>query len=88
MNRQDFKLYVFNWAEKIGVSDKISSIHFRKLKSKIASCSSKGRLTFDYLILEKDKTQIDEIIVHELLHLRYKNHSLIFKKMLNYYLKQ
>lgn len=88
MNKDRFKKYVTEWADRIGVSDKITSIHLRKMKTKIASCSSKGRLTFDISILEKAKKEIDKIIVHELLHLRYPNHGKMFQLMLKNYLKQ
>lgn len=88
MTKDEFKNYIHQWAEKIGVRKKISSIHLRKLKNKIASCSSKGRLTFDVSILEHSKKNIDKIIVHELLHLRYKNHSKMFKLILKEILKE
>lgn len=86
LNYEDFKNLVYKWAEKIGVKEKIKSIQIRSLKSKIASCSSKGRLTFDYSILSESEEKINHIIVHELLHLRYKNHGALFKKMEKYYL--
>lgn len=88
MNKTRFKKYVLEWAEKIGVSNKITSIQLRKMKTKLASCSSKGRLTFDISILEKNSKEMDEIIVHELLHLRYPNHSKMFNLILKNYLKK
>ena len=88
MNKDRFKKYVIEWADRIGVGDKITSIHLRKMKTKLASCSSKGRLTFDISILEKAKKEIDEIIVHELLHLRYPNHGKMFNLILKSYLKK
>ncbi|MEM3112616.1 MAG: M48 family metallopeptidase [Candidatus Anstonellales archaeon] len=87
MTALDFKSHVLRWAEKIGVSKKISSIHLRRMKNKLASCSSKGRLTFDPSILHQHKDRMEEIIVHELLHLRYPNHGKVFKILLRNYLK-
>lgn len=72
------------WADRIGVSPK--EIHLRRMKNKLASCSSKGRLTFDLSLLdEPDKVRL-EAVIHELLHLRYQNHSKMFKVLLNTYL--
>lgn len=88
MTSDEFKLYVFEWARKIGVSSKIKEIHIRKLKKKVASCSNKGRLTFDISILNKEKNEIDYIIVHELLHLKYPNHGKMFKILLKDYLEE
>lgn len=88
MTEKEFKEYVLGWAEKIGVKDKISSIQLRDLKTKLASCSSKGRLTFDKSILHNDTETVQEIVIHELLHLRYQNHGKLFKLMLKTYLKE
>ncbi|MCS7204061.1 MAG: M48 family metallopeptidase [Leptospiraceae bacterium] len=86
--RESFKSYVLKWAQKIGVANKIMSIHLRPMKKKIASCSSKGRLTFDPGILKESQEKMDYIIVHELLHLRYPNHGKMFKLLLKIYLKK
>lgn len=88
MTQEEFKKRVYNWAEKIGVTDKIKSIQLRNLKNKIASCSNTGRLTFDISILNMDTNRIDEIIVHELLHFRYPNHGKLFKYILKEYLSK
>lgn len=87
MDRRSFIENVLEWAIEIGVSEKIKDIQLRPMKRKIASCSSKGRLTFDSSILEKTKEEMDYIIVHELLHLRYPNHGKMFKRLFTVYLK-
>lgn len=87
MTSQEFKKYVYQLAKEIGVFQHISSIHLRKMKNKIASCSSKGRLTFDPDILDLPVERRKEIIVHELLHLRYPNHGKMFHLMLKFYTK-
>lgn len=84
---EDFKDYVLKWAKTIHVDHKISSIQIRKMKNKIASCSVKGRITFDTAVLDLPIEEMDKIILHELLHLRYKNHGKLFKMVLNHYLK-
>jgi hypothetical protein len=69
----DFKKEVFAWAEEIGVTPK--EIHVRPMTRKWGSCSSKGRLTFAYEFLNKSPEERAQVIVHELLHLRYKSHN-------------
>ncbi len=88
MRAEDFKDRVKLWAEKIGVSQKLKSIHIRPMKNKLASCSSKGTISFDPCVLEMDREELDKVIVHELLHLRYKNHSKLFKMVLKTYLDE
>lgn len=83
---QDFKIEVLNWAEEIGVEPK--EIHVREMKRKWASCSSKGRLTFSYALLNTSHEQRSIAIVHELLHLRYESHNKMFKSLLSAYLKR
>jgi predicted metal-dependent hydrolase len=82
LNSDDFKKYILLWASELNVDHKIKEIHIRKMKTKWASCSTRGRLTFDTTLLEKDFSTIDHIIIHELLHLRYKNHGKMFKALL------
>jgi hypothetical protein len=83
---QDFKTEVRNWAEEIGVEPK--EIHVREMKRKWASCSSKGRLTFSYALLNKTVEERSTAIVHELLHLRYETHNKMFKSLLSMHLKK
>ncbi len=84
-SREEFTERVERWSTKIGVDYK--EIHFRHMKRKWASCSTRGRLTFDPDILTRDMDFQDKSIVHELLHLRYPNHGKMFKQMLITYLK-
>ena len=80
----DFKKEVRDWSEIIGVKPK--EIQIRKMTRKWASCSSKGRLTFSFELLNKSEEQRAKVIVHELLHLRYPRHNKMFNLMLNSYL--
>jgi len=82
--REEFKERVKKWSEEIKVEFK--GIHFRNMTRKWSSCSTRGRLTFDPDILDKDIGFQNEAIVHELLHLRYPNHGKMFKQMLKHYL--
>jgi len=86
ISAEDFRNEVRAWADEIGVA--VKEIHLRKMKRKWASCSSRGRLTFDTLILEKPKKMRAEVILHELLHLKYPNHGRMFKTLLNTYMQK
>lgn len=79
-----FKAEVNAWAKKIGVDPK--EIHVRPMKRKWASCSSKGRLTFNTDLLEEPASFRREVIVHELLHLKVPNHGKVFRSLLKAYL--
>lgn len=80
----DFKKEVNEWAEDIGVNPK--EIHIRAMSKKWASCSSNGRLTFSYELLNKSKEQRAKAIVHELLHLKYGTHNKMFNSLLSAHL--
>jgi hypothetical protein len=83
---ESFKRSVGEWAETCKVE--IKEIHLRKMKNKWASCSSRGRLTFDRSILRQSKKEREKIIVHELLHLKYPNHGKMFRALLKAYIQQ
>lgn len=77
---------VWAWARRIGVADRVREIHIRPMKRKWASCSSRGRLTFDVALLRQPAPFRREVIVHELLHLKAPNHGPLFKALLKAYL--
>ena len=79
-----FHAEVAAWAKRIGVTPK--EIRLRPLKRKWASCSSRGRITFDTALLQQPARQRAAVIVHELLHLRVPNHGKLFKALSRAYL--
>lgn len=83
---EKFKADVQVLAEEIGVEPR--EIHIRKMKRKWASCSSRGRLTFDTSLLNETNEVRSRTILHELLHLKYPNHGRLFNILLNIYLKR
>ncbi|RLG24211.1 hypothetical protein DRN77_02875 [Methanosarcinales archaeon] len=83
---EQFKEDVRAWAEEVGVEPK--EIHLRRMKRKIGSCSSKGRLTFDRSLLEESDEMRSEAIIHELLHLKYPNHGTMFRILVDAYLRK
>ncbi len=85
MSHEEIKQVVQGWSKKIGV--KPLEVHIRQMKCKWASCSSRGRITLNMDVLTHNKKFVDEVIVHELLHLKYPNHGKMFKALLKSYLK-
>ncbi|MCI0330682.1 MAG: M48 family metallopeptidase [candidate division Zixibacteria bacterium] len=76
----EFKKEVLTWAEDIRAQPK--EIHVRQMWRKWASCSTKGRLTFSFALLNQSLDVRSKAVVHELLHLKYPNHGKMFKSLL------
>jgi hypothetical protein len=81
-----FRAEVEVWAQRIGVTPR--EIRIRPMKRKWASCSSRGRLTFDTELLRQPSGFRREVIVHELLHLKVPNHGPLFRALLKAYLQE
>ena len=77
---KDFKSIVWDWAIKLKVDPK--EIHLRPMKTKWASLSGNGRLTFNSELLEKKRKLIDYVILHEVLHMKVPNHGKLFKSLM------
>ena len=61
------------YAEKIGVT--YGRITIRNQRSKWGSCSEKGNLNFNCLLMLAPPEVLDSVIVHELCHRKEMNHS-------------
>ena len=61
------------WSAKIGVSPK--RLTLRDQKTRWGSCSSSGGINYNWRIVMAAPEIIDYLVVHELCHLRYPNHS-------------
>ncbi|GAB6067550.1 hypothetical protein JCM13664_08680 [Methylothermus subterraneus] len=81
-----FRAEVWAWAKRLGVTERVREIHFRTMKRKWASCSSRGRLTFNTELLQQSAAFRRQVIVHELLHLKVPNHGKLFNALLKAYL--
>ncbi len=86
ISAQAFKSEVRAWAERIGVEP--AEVHLRPMKRKWASCSSRGRLTFDTGLLAQTAVFRHEVVVHELLHLKVPNHGKLFHTLLRAHIRE
>ena len=74
--RQDLTERVEYFAPRIGVS--YGRISIRHQKTKWGSCSSKGNLNFNCLLMLAPEAVRDYVVVHELCHRKQMNHSEAF----------
>ena len=64
------------WIETTGFTP--SSIHFKKLKKSWGRCSKDNEIVINYEAVKLPFSLIDYIIVHELTHIKHKDHSKSF----------
>lgn len=83
-SKEEFKERVREWALKLNAD--IQSLTVRPMKTKWASCTTKGRLTFNSQLLDMDKKIADYVIVHELLHFSVPNHGKLWKSLMRAHL--
>jgi len=55
-----------------------TKISFRKAKTRWGSCSAKNSLSFNIHLMQTPLPFIEYVVVHELAHIRHKNHSKAF----------
>lgn len=58
------------------------SIRITSAKTRLGSCSAKGRICFSYLLMQYPSQVIDYVIVHELAHLKHLNHGKEFYSLI------
>lgn len=76
---EDIPPRVAYYAEKIGVT--YGRITIRNQKTRWGSCSSKGNLNFNCLLMLTPEQVRDSIVVHELCHRKYMDHSQHFYEL-------
>lgn len=64
------------YSQKMGVTP--TALHYSKAKTRFGSCSSKDSITFSLRLMEYPLPAIDYVVVHELAHIRHKDHSRAF----------
>ncbi len=75
---------VSKWSKEMSLYP--THIGFRKNKSRWGSCSSKDRITFNTQLIKTPIEFIEYVVVHELAHIEYKNHSKSFWNLVKEYL--
>ncbi len=73
-----------HWSEVTGLHP--SKTGYRKTKSRWGSCSSRNALSLNTRLLTCPPEIRDYVIVHELCHIRHKNHSKEFWRLVSRYL--
>ncbi|MGL1958573.1 MAG: M48 family metallopeptidase [Colwellia sp.] len=61
------------------------SVKVRQYRARWGSCNSRGELSFNYLLMMVPDFVLDYVLVHELCHLRYLNHSTDFWQLVAAY---
>ena len=64
---------VDKWSKKMGLTP--SFVGFRDNKSRWGSCSSKNRINFNTKLVNMPIEFVEYVVVHELAHIKHKNHS-------------
>lgn len=83
-HKRVFKERVRTWAGRVRV--KPAQIRLQRMTRKWASCSSQGWCTFASDLLEETHAFQDYVVVHELLHLKVRNHGRLFRSLLTAHL--
>ncbi|PZE95221.1 M48 family metallopeptidase [Curtobacterium sp. MCBD17_008] len=68
------------WALELKVNPE--KIVIARMSSKWGSCAPDGVVTLAEDLVRESDTFQDYVIVHELLHLRYRNHGKVFKALM------
>ncbi|MGI1658325.1 MAG: M48 family metallopeptidase [Desulfitobacterium sp.] len=71
------------WSQEIGVS--YHQFRLKEQKTRWGSCSSLGNINLNWRAIMAPEPVLDYLIIHELSHLKYMNHSQEFWDMVSHY---
>ncbi|MCZ7686962.1 MAG: M48 family metallopeptidase [Sandaracinaceae bacterium] len=80
-HQAELKERVRGWAKRIRVEP--GQIRIQRMTRKWASCSSRGWCTFASDLVHEPVAFQDYVIVHELLHLKVRNHGRLFRSLMS-----
>ncbi len=63
-----------------------SAVKITSARTRFGSCSGKNSLCFSYLLMQKPLEAVDYVIVHELAHIKHKNHGKRFYALIEKYM--
>lgn len=72
------------WSEKMGVAP--TGVKITAARKRYGSCSGKNSLCFSCFLMNSPEEAVDLVVVHELCHIREKNHGPRFYALLGQYL--
>lgn len=64
---------VRHWAQEMGVTP--TGLKITSARTRFGSCSGKNSLCFSLYLMEYPPDAIEAVVVHELAHIRHKNHG-------------
>jgi predicted metal-dependent hydrolase len=74
------------WAERVNARPR--RVQVQAMRTKWASCSTRGTVTLSLDLLREPKAFREVVIVHELIHLLVPNHGRVFKALMKAYLPE
>ena len=72
------------WSQRMGVT--ATGLKITTARKRWGSCSGKNSLCFSCFLMDRPEAAIDLVVVHELCHIRVKNHGPAFYALLERYL--
>ena len=75
---------VRHWAQQMGVTP--TGLKITSARTRFGSCSGKNGLCFSLYLMEYPPEAIEAVVVHELAHIRHKNHGSDFYALVRQYL--
>ena len=63
-----------------------TGIKITKAKKRFGSCNGKNSLCFSCFLMKYPMEAVDYVVVHELAHIKYHNHSKDFYNLINHYM--
>ena len=72
------------WSDQMGLIP--AGVKITSAKARFGSCSGKNSLCFAYRLMTYPPEAIDYVVVHELAHIRHKNHGPDFYRLVAAYL--